>query len=401
MDNFVDERMLFQAGIFELRKMGRDLGVKCPTSLKKEQLINEILLIINGKTEPFVRKNRRGRPPKTITASTGAIIDNFIPCVEEKKYSYNGEDSFYGLESLSAYISKYKKDLIDEFKVENEFTILGNLEMLGSYGYIRSKNDCSYAKIIYVSEAQLKTNNLKAGDLIYALGRILHPSKPAILIKVLQVNGQENNEKRKNFESLQLKSSDECFDIKPIYLDDKRLEELLPIKKGSRNTIKTTKREDLMKALFGLGVAFTKQQKTVVISLFLEVLPEHRLFLQDRENMEVFFTCFDQSPKQHIAMVDLAIERVKRQAEIGNSVVFIVDGIGKIAKNSLYVKRESDEDYSYAYGAYTKKIYALARNLIEGNSITVIGKLYNAENNLSNQVLVEELEYISSKTISL
>ena len=48
--------------IHELRKIARNIGVKCPTSLKKTELIIQIEKIKNGKQQPYFN-NGKGRPP--------------------------------------------------------------------------------------------------------------------------------------------------------------------------------------------------------------------------------------------------------------------------------------------------------------------------------------------------
>ena len=52
-------------GIYELREIGREIGVKCPTKLKREDLINSITNIKLGIDKPYIRKGQ-GRPVKHI-----------------------------------------------------------------------------------------------------------------------------------------------------------------------------------------------------------------------------------------------------------------------------------------------------------------------------------------------
>jgi len=42
--------------MFTLRQIGRDLGVRCPTSLKKADLIEQIILVEKGKILPHYSK---------------------------------------------------------------------------------------------------------------------------------------------------------------------------------------------------------------------------------------------------------------------------------------------------------------------------------------------------------
>lgn len=53
-----------ELGIFELRQLGRELGVYSPTLLKKSELIEQIKLIKSGKLAPFKKTSKQGRPPK-------------------------------------------------------------------------------------------------------------------------------------------------------------------------------------------------------------------------------------------------------------------------------------------------------------------------------------------------
>ncbi len=55
-----NKETLNQMRIYELRDLGREKGVKSPTSLKKNELIDKILEISCGETEPY--RTNRGRP---------------------------------------------------------------------------------------------------------------------------------------------------------------------------------------------------------------------------------------------------------------------------------------------------------------------------------------------------
>ena len=77
MDNFSVEK-LEELGIFEIRNIAREVGVYSPTTLKKQELIDSIINIMNGKLEPYVRKTKQGRPPKSIS-SLNSLMDVIVP----------------------------------------------------------------------------------------------------------------------------------------------------------------------------------------------------------------------------------------------------------------------------------------------------------------------------------
>ena len=59
----MDKQTLNNKSIYELRIIGRELGVKKPTTLKKQTLIKAILDMQLGKDKPTF--SNRGRPPIT------------------------------------------------------------------------------------------------------------------------------------------------------------------------------------------------------------------------------------------------------------------------------------------------------------------------------------------------
>ena len=82
--------------IYELRCIAREKGVKCPTKLKKKELIKEIHLIEKGKKQPYV-KEKVGRPVGFIRQfNTNPCSD----CDINKKYNDI-------LKGIVEYISKF------------------------------------------------------------------------------------------------------------------------------------------------------------------------------------------------------------------------------------------------------------------------------------------------------
>lgn len=57
--------------LYSLRELGREIGVKAPSTLKKEQLIEQILGVLSGKIEPTF--STRGRPKLKMNLSTREV----------------------------------------------------------------------------------------------------------------------------------------------------------------------------------------------------------------------------------------------------------------------------------------------------------------------------------------
>ena len=101
---------LESCGIYPLRQIGRQIGVKKPSSLKKTDLINAILDLQNGYIKPYF--TNKGRPAKNDTE----IKSNLLPKAEHVK------------EKILVKSKKKKKQLVerklDELYIEFKQLIL-------------------------------------------------------------------------------------------------------------------------------------------------------------------------------------------------------------------------------------------------------------------------------------
>ena len=64
-----DKEELYDANLYSLRNIARQVGVHAPTHLKKKDLINEIMAIVNGEKPPCP-PTTKGRPIKHDLAYT-------------------------------------------------------------------------------------------------------------------------------------------------------------------------------------------------------------------------------------------------------------------------------------------------------------------------------------------
>lgn len=175
-----DENALSQLRIHELRDLARKIGVKCPTALKKEDIINNVIQILNGEAEPYKATNKKGRPTKS-GKQLDTIMDLFLPdenslvadlspkedadfefCVNAPQIEYNAEDNE---------------------KVCGLFELIKN-----NYGVIRVNNFVCSNNDVFVHELFVVNNNLKSGDFVEAYVKTVMPNKPRTVTKIISVN---------------------------------------------------------------------------------------------------------------------------------------------------------------------------------------------------------------------
>ena len=382
----INEKALSGLSIHALRVLGRDLGVKQPTSLKKEDLICEIMLIHNGEKAPYVPTNKKGRPPK---ANEKTIKDfSFLPENDEKTFSINDLCEFF---ELNANLKPFNYDDLpeEEYEKKREVEINGYLEQINDYGFIKDKQYLEN-RSIFVSDNQIIANNLRQGDFISAIGKIIHPSRAAMLTKINKIN-YGYIDKRDIFENLKLSNKS-----KTLLEKDKNILQLQNLISGSRNLIKVNSRINLINQLYSFANKCSNIDNVNVVCLFMDVMPENRVELVDKENLEVFCTLFENTPSQNLSMMLIAIDRVKRLAELGKDVILIVDGIEGVIDCTINGYNIEDS-ISGTVNVIAKKIFALARNFDKGNSVSVVAKIFPK----GNERLLNELEYVSTSIINL
>ena len=382
----INEKALSGLSIHALRVLGRDLGVKQPTSLKKEDLICEIMLIHNGVKAPYVPTNKKGRPPKS---NEKTIKDfSFLPENDEKTFSINDLCEFF---ELNANLKPFNYDDLpeEEYEKKREIEINGYLEQINDYGFIKDKQ-CLENRSIFVSDNQIIANNLRQGDFVSAIGKIIHPSRAAMLTKINKIN-YGYIDKRDVFENLKLSNKS-----KTLLQKDKNILQSQDLISGSRNLIKVNSRINLINKLYSFANKCSNIDNANVVCLFMDVMPENRVELIDKENLEVFCTLFENTPSQNLSMMLIAIDRVKRLAELGKDVILIVDGIEGVIDCTINGYNIEDS-ISGTVNVIAKKIFALARNFDKGNSVSVVAKMFPK----GNERLLNELEYVSTSIINL
>ena len=144
MSENLEKSKLGKLGIYDLRRLAREKGVKSPTTKKRDELIEEIKKLETGEQEPYFKKGG-GRPPKP------AIFSDI-----------GGEDEV---------------DISKENEDDGETAISeGVLEIMPQgYGFLRwecpqlfnRKESAGISKVdIYITAQNIKKAGLRAGDIV-------------------------------------------------------------------------------------------------------------------------------------------------------------------------------------------------------------------------------------------
>lgn len=395
MTDKITPEFLESIGIFELREIGREIGVYSPTTLKRNILVNKILEIYQGKAKPIV-KNNRGRPVK-ISGNTKELVTNFKNQAE-LNYEFSEADK-------SMLILREPITTFDAITAEENQQCVGILDIMPEgYGIIKVKNYSASELDSYLSQSQIAAYSLKSGDLIQGMISKSPEKKYNAMHTILAVNDVliDKLMPRKNFESLT-----------PIYPNKKIvrfskdmppnikvLNLIAPVGMGQRSIVYAPNKFDKINFLVDAVNAIKNNDPQLeVISLLIGELPEEITEIKRSILGEIAFTNFDELPDEHIKTSELVLSRAKRLAEAGKNVVLFVDNLNKLAR--AYSFQEAKEK-NIAQPTYhlINRFFGAARNLDEGGSLSIIA-FANFNTDTSDDLLCKDLKDTANNEIYL
>ncbi len=370
-----DESFIRSQSIFSLRDMARELGVKSPTSLKKEDLIQQILGIMSGKTVPEMPKNRQGRPPK------------------------NKSKIFLSGESVDLYSEFDENQLEKNDKIQDNLWFFcddmeGHAEYNEQYDY---RDGEGYIMAIRDRQYLFSTDNCtdpRKAILLPKSIELAYPFRAGDLVKCIYKNSETYQYKVVN----KIKNDDEILRDRPNYEDIKRVETsktaktfLGNIKLGDRIVVKVD-------SLAGYKdkVATLKEElkDCYFVNLALDTLVEDKY--PKAENLRSFV---GDSTKRNAFVVELAMDRVMRLVEDGKDVVLCINDLLKVVKYQNFM-------LGYGFGEVKSNSFVTAFGLLKlagayknGATVTVVAFMKNDKLSQCGNCLLNELDDLNVNII--
>jgi transcription termination factor Rho len=269
-------------------------------------------------------------------------------------------------------------------------------------GFLRSGNLLPGRKDIYVSNSQIRRLGLRTGDMILGQVRVPKDNeKYYSLLRVESVNGMSPDEARKRprFGSLTPIFPDQKLRLEtdPNILSTRLLDLVAPIGRGQRGLIvsppkagKTTVLKDIAN---GISTNYPELHLMVVL---IGERPEEVTDMDRSIEGEVFSSTFDEPVRQHCRVAEMALERAKRLVEGGRDVVILLDSITRLARAYNLTVPPSGRTLSGGLdpGALypPKRFFGSARNVEEGGSLTIIGTTLVDTGSRMDDVIYEEFK---------
>lgn len=384
-----------------LRLLGRENGVAQASSIKKSGLVDGIVAVLTGKSQP-VPRSKRGAPVK----------HSYLDPEVSRKLEEIRKEYRYVAEKKEAVTGVSSPDLPDR-PLYDEPVYTGILEIMqGGYGFLRAKNcQPSNGGDVFISAPVLHSMRLREGDYVACTAKPRQKNDSPALDEILSVNGLPvgEYERRPFFDSLTAQYAKEKIELSKENpcLSLRVLDLFSPIGKGQRALIiappkagKTTLLKEIASA-----IAAHHGEISLIVLLIDERPEEVTDFRTSVPEAQVVYSTFDEGAEHHIRAAELTIEHAKRMAEHGRDVVILLDSLTKLTRAYNYASESSGKTLSGGLEAGAlaepKRFFGAARNTVEGGSVTILATALVDTGSRMDDVIYEEFKGTGNADIFL
>ncbi|GGU66041.1 transcription termination factor Rho [Streptomyces daghestanicus] len=285
-------------------------------------------------------------------------------------------------------------------------TVTGVLDLDASgKGHLRTAGLLPTAADLQVSPALVRRHGLRKGDLVEGVR-----GDRGALADVVRVNGRapERPAARRHFADLTPLHPHQRLrlDHPAAGLAGRVTDLIAPVGKGQRGLIvappktgKTVLIQQLAAAVAG------NHPECRLMVVLLDERPEEVTDMRRSVRGEVYASTFDRTPKQHIALAELVIERAKRLVEAGEDVVILLDSLTRLCRAHNNAAGPGGRTLSGGVDAGSligpKRFFGAARQAEEGGSLTVLATALVETGSRADEFFFEELKSTGNMELRL
>ncbi|MFJ6986854.1 MULTISPECIES: transcription termination factor Rho [unclassified Streptomyces] len=172
---------------------------------------------------------------------------------------------------------------------------------------------------------------------------------------------------------------------------------LAPVGKGQRGLIVAPPKTGKTVLLQQIAAAIAGNHPGArLMVLLLDERPEEVTDMRRSVRGEVYASTFDRTPKQHIALADLVVERAKRLVEAGEDVVILLDSLTRLCRAHNHAAPSGGRTLSGGVDATAligpKRFFGAARAAEEGGSLTILATALVETGSRADDFFFEELK---------
>jgi transcription termination factor Rho len=234
------------------------------------------------------------------------------------------------------------------------------------YGFIRLAGLEPSDGDVYISAAQVRRCELRPGDEVAGPAREpRRGERHRALVHVDTANGVEPlTDARPEFDELAPTLPERRIPLDRAEADvlTRAVDLLAPLALGQRVLIRSEPRSGRTTLLRGIARAAEAADARVICLLIDERPEEATAWREAVPAAEFAIATADLAPVEQLRTAELAIERARRLAELGEDVVMVCDSLSRLA-------------YAAGDPAEVKRLFGTGRNLAGGGSVSVVASV--------------------------
>lgn len=179
-----------------------------------------------------------------------------------------------------------------------------------------------------------------------------------------------------------------------------------PVGKGQRGLIVAPPRTGKTVLLQQIAAAVTgNHPECRLMVLLLDERPEEVTDMRRSVRGEVYASTFDRTPRQHIALAELVVERAERLVEAGEDVVILLDSLTRLCRAHNNAAAAGGRTLSGGVDAAAlhapKRLFGAARLAEEGGSLTILATALVETGSRADDFFFEELKSTGNMELRL
>lgn len=347
---------LMSLGVYDLRNLARQFGVKSPTSLTKEEIADKCLAIFKGEAIPVTTKF--GRPHKTQNGLAKGF--GLMEGMEDKF-------KIEPMEFYRRYSGVVREEVYNFKETNNPVLATGYVKFIDDYSaLIMNKGYCSdrYEENILIVNEVLNSYALKDGDFVECAAVNIGPERPLIAKEITTINNIPADQVSK--ERVDFKQMNSLYPYRAILFNDtsnqlsnfKVHETLLPLGFGSRTLVTYPRGYDRITTIYKYANEFTDSNNIQTIVVAIGESPEDLYELQSHLTNATIIQ--DDLPENNVLeLLETKICNLLRNVEMGNDTAIIITNFLLLKSYIASVIYKANQNKAEINANIDKKLLAL------------------------------------------
>lgn len=290
---------------------------------------------------------------------------------------------------------------------ERLVAVAGILDVEGGRGFLRTVGYAHGPHDVPVPPEVIRRYGLRKGDVVEGVATA---GRSRALVRAEQVCGRAADQARgrRHFADLTPLHPSERLRLECSKggLTTRVVDLLAPVGKGQRGLIVAPPKAGKTMLLRRLADAVADNHPEChLMVVLLDERPEEVTEMRRSVRGEVVASTFDRTPRQHIAVAELAVERARRLVETGRDVVVLLDSLTRLCRAHNNAASSGGRTLSGGVDAAAllgpKRLFGSARLAEEGGSLTILATALVDTGSRADDYFFEELKSTGNMELRL